>query len=134
MDLNSPSVTDDQIQGSQFLVGRMDELLAELRTAEVPRNPDQLVIYTRVLLQEIGQGFGILLLFGQIADGNLGTLPGNGDCSIGGQLSRAGLEPRDRGGMEQHLPIGGLTRSKTAMNRANVNITGREKRYLGAAY
>lgn len=86
MDLNSPSVTDDQIQGSQFLVGRLDELLAELRTAQVPRNPDQLVIYTRVLLQEIGQGIGILLFFGQIVDGNLGTLPGNGDCCIGGQL------------------------------------------------
>lgn len=61
--------------------------MTEFLASQIPRDPDQLVVYTRVLLQEIGQGFGILLLFGQIVDGNLGTLPGNGDCSMGGQLS-----------------------------------------------
>lgn len=81
--LDLPSVTDDQIQGSQFLMGRVDELVAEFWARQVPRDPDQLVLDTRVLFQEIGQGLGIGLLFGQIIDGDLGALPGNGDCSIG---------------------------------------------------
>lgn len=80
-----PSVADYQIQGSQFLMGRVDELVTEFRACQIPRDPDQLMLDTRVLLQEIGQGLGVGLLFGQIIDGDLGTLPGNGDCSVGNQ-------------------------------------------------
>lgn len=68
-------------------MGRVDELVTELLAFQVTGNPDQLVLDTRVLVQEIGQGFGILLLLGQIVDGYLGTLPGNGNCNISSQFS-----------------------------------------------
>ena len=66
----------------------MYELMAECLASQVPRDPDQLVLYARVLVQEVGQGFGILLLFRQIIDGNLRTLTGKSDCGHGAQLSK----------------------------------------------
>lgn len=66
-------------------MGRMDELMAEFLASQVTGYPDQLVFYTRVLFQEIRQGFGVLLLFGQIIDGNSGALTSKSDCNIGTQ-------------------------------------------------
>lgn len=66
-------------------MGRMHELMAEFLASQVTGYPDQLVFYTRVLFQEIGQGFGVLLLFGQIIDGNPGALTSKGDCNFGTQ-------------------------------------------------
>lgn len=68
-------------------MGRVDEPVTELLAFQVTGNPDQLVLDTRVFMQEVGQGFGILLLLGQIVDGYLGTLPGNGNFNISSQLS-----------------------------------------------
>lgn len=65
---------------------RMDQLMAEFLASQVTGYPDELVLHTRVLFQEIGQGFGVLLLFGQITDGNPGALTSKRDCSIGNQL------------------------------------------------
>lgn len=42
----------------------MNKLVAESLAPQVSGDPDQLVLYTRVLFQEMSQGFGILLLFG----------------------------------------------------------------------
>lgn len=66
----------------------MDELMAEFLASQVTGYPDQLVLYTRVFFQEIGQGFGVLFLFGQIIDGNPGALTGEGDYRTGNQLSK----------------------------------------------
>lgn len=63
----------------------MNELMAEFLASQVTGYPDQLVFYTRVLFQEFGQGFGVLLLFGQIINGNLSSLTSKGDCNIGSQ-------------------------------------------------
>jgi len=82
-DSNLPSVADNQVQGSQLLVGRTNELLTEFRASQVPRDSDELVLDTRVLVQKVGQGSSVGLLLGKVVDGHFGSLPGDCDYKIG---------------------------------------------------
>lgn len=67
-------------------MSRVDELVTELGAPQVSRDSDKLVLDTGVLVQELGQGSSVGLLFRKVVDGNFGTLPGDCDCRNRSQL------------------------------------------------
>lgn len=64
----------------------MDELVTKLGAPQVPRDSDELMLDTGVLVQKLGQVSSVGLLFRKVVDGNFGTLPGDCDCRIRCQL------------------------------------------------